>query len=123
MVNIAVMGYGTVGSGVIEVLQTNKERIDQRAGDEIHVKYILDLRDFPGDPIQEKIVHDFQVIAEDPSIQIVVEVMGGIEPAYTFCEEVPDGRKKRGDLKQSAGGKARCRAAFHCKGEKYQFSV
>ena len=66
------MGYGTVGSGVIEVLQTNKERIDQRAGDEIHVKYILDLRDFPGDPIQEKIVHDFQVIAEDPSIQIVV---------------------------------------------------
>lgn len=54
MVNIAVMGYGTVGSGVIEVLQTNKERIDQRAGDEIHVKYILDLRDFPGDPIQEK---------------------------------------------------------------------
>lgn len=87
MVNIAVMGYGTVGSGVIEVLQTNKERIDQRAGDEIHVKYILDLRDFPGDPIQEKIVHDFQVIAEDPSIQIVVEVMGGIEPAYTFVKK------------------------------------
>ena len=81
------MGYGTVGSGVIEVLQTNKERIDQRAGDEIHVKYILDLRDFPGDPIQEKIVHDFQVIAEDPSIQIVVEVMGGIEPAYTFVKK------------------------------------
>ena len=46
MVNIAVMGYGTVGSGVIEVLQTNKERIDQRAGDEIHVKYILDLREY-----------------------------------------------------------------------------
>lgn len=87
MVNIAVMGYGTVGSGVIEVLQTNKERIDQRAGDEIHVKCILDLRDFPGDPIQEKIVHDFQVIAEDPSIQIVVEVMGGIEPAYTFVKK------------------------------------
>ena len=87
MVNIAVMGYGTVGSGVIEVLQTNKERIDQRAGDEIHVKYILDLRDFPGDPIQEKIVHDFQVISEDPSIQIVVEVMGGIEPAYTFVKK------------------------------------
>ena len=76
MVNIAVMGYGTVGSGVIEVLQTNKERIDQRAGDEgTDVKYILDLRDFPGDRIQKKIIHDFQVIAEDPSIQIVVEVM------------------------------------------------
>lgn len=87
MVNIAVMGYGTVGSGVIEVLATNQERIDQRAGDHIHVKYVLDLRDFPGDPIQEKIVHDFQVILDDPEVQIVAEVMGGIEPAYTFVKQ------------------------------------
>ena len=86
MVNIAVMGYGTVGSGVIEVLQTNKERIDQRAGDEIHVKYILDLRDFPGDPVQEVLVHDYEIIANDPEVDIVVEVMGGIEPAYTFVK-------------------------------------
>lgn len=81
------MGYGTVGSGVIEVLATNQERIDQRAGDHIHVKYVLDLRDFPDDPIQEKIVHDFQVILDDPEVQIVAEVMGGIEPAYTFVKQ------------------------------------
>ncbi len=87
MVKIAVMGYGTVGSGVIEVLNTNGERINQRVGDEIYVKYVLDLRDFPGDPIQEKIIHDFNIIVEDPEIQIVAEVMGGVEPAYTFVKK------------------------------------
>lgn len=86
MVNIAVLGYGTVGSGVVEVINTNGKGINQRAGDEIYVKYVLDIRDFPGDPIQEKIVHDFEVIVNDPDIQIVVEVMGGIEPAYTFVK-------------------------------------
>ena len=84
MVNIAVMGYGTVGSGVVEVLERNKKIITQRAADEINVKYVLDLRDFPGDPVQEKIIHDFEIIINDPEIRIVVEVMGGIEPAYTF---------------------------------------
>lgn len=87
MVNIAVMGYGTVGSGVVEVINTNGARINQRIGDELRIKYVLDLRDFPGDPIQEKIVHDFDVIVNDPEIQIVVEVMGGIEPAYTFVKK------------------------------------
>lgn len=86
MVNIAVMGYGTVGSGVVEVINTNGAIINKRAGDEINVKYVLDIRDFPGDPIQEKIVHDVDVIINDPEIQIVVEVMGGIEPAYTFVK-------------------------------------
>ena len=86
MVNIAVMGYGTVGSGVVEVINTNGARINQRIGDELNIKYVLDLRDFPGDPVQEKIVHDFDVIVNDPEIQIVVEVMGGIEPAYTFVK-------------------------------------
>ena len=84
MVNIAVMGYGTVGSGVVEVISRNSSVINQRAGDEINIKYVLDLRDFPGDPVQEKIVHDVDVIINDPEIRIVVEVMGGIEPAYTF---------------------------------------
>ena len=84
MISIAVLGYGTVGSGVVEVLEKNKDVINQRAGDEISVKYVLDLRDFPGDPIQEKIVHDIDVIINDPEVQIVVEVMGGVEPAYTF---------------------------------------
>ncbi len=87
MVNIAVMGYGTVGSGVVEVINTNSDIINQRAGDEINVKYVLDIRDFPDDPIQEKIVHDVNVIINDPEIRIVVEVMGGIEPAYTFVKQ------------------------------------
>lgn len=85
--NIAVLGYGTVGSGVVEVLTTNRETITKRAGEAIDVKYVLDLRDFPGDPIQEKIVHDYQVILDDPEIKIVVEVMGGVEPAYTFVKK------------------------------------
>lgn len=87
MVNIAVLGYGTVGSGVVEVINTNGKRINQRAGDEINIKYVLDLRDFPDDPIQEKIVHDYDVILNDPEVKIVVEVMGGIEPAYTFVKK------------------------------------
>lgn len=86
MISIAVLGYGTVGSGVVEVLEKNKDVINQRAGDEISVKYVLDLRDFPGDLIQEKIVHDIDVIINDPEVQIVVEVMGGVEPAYTFVK-------------------------------------
>ncbi|GAA6491547.1 homoserine dehydrogenase [Candidatus Bariatricus faecipullorum] len=84
---IAVLGYGTVGSGVAEVLETNRELIARRAGQEIEIKYVLDLRDFPGDKIQEKIVHDYQIIAEDPEIEAVVEVMGGIEPAHTFVKQ------------------------------------
>lgn len=86
MINIAVMGYGTVGSGVVEVVNTNGARINQRIGDELKIKYVLDLKDFPGDPVQEKIVHDFETIIQDDEIKIVVEVMGGIEPAYTFVK-------------------------------------
>ena len=86
MINIAVLGYGTVGSGIIEVLSTNKESINKKAGKEINVKYVLDIRDFPGDPIQEKIVHDFDVILNDPEVDIIAEVMGGVEPAYTFVK-------------------------------------
>ncbi len=86
MVQIAVLGYGTVGSGVVEVLNTNQESINKKAGEEINIKYVLDLRDFPGDPIQEKIVHDADVILNDKELRVVVEVMGGVEPAYTFVK-------------------------------------
>ncbi len=86
MIKVAVLGYGTIGSGVVEVLETNREHIIQTAGEEIEVKYVLDLRDFPEDPIQEKIVHDYKVIEEDPEVKIVVEAMGGVEPAYTFVK-------------------------------------
>ena len=87
MVNIAVLGYGTVGSGVVEVIDTNGAGINQRIGEKLQVKYVLDLKDFPGDPVQEKIVHDFETIIQDEEINIVVEVMGGIEPAYTFVKK------------------------------------
>ena len=86
MVNVAVLGYGTIGSGVVEVLQTNTEIIAQRAGEEIAVKYILDLRDFPGDPNADKVVHDYDIIDKDEDVQVVVECMGGVEPAYTFVK-------------------------------------
>ena len=86
MIKAAVMGYGTIGSGVVEVLEINRESIAKRAGDEIEVKYVLDLRDFPGDPIQEKVVHDVNIIVNDPEVSVVVETMGGVEPAYTFVK-------------------------------------
>lgn len=86
MIKIAILGYGTIGSGVVEVLHTNSESIAKRAGDEIEVKYILDLRDFLGDPMEDKVIHDYEVIANDPEIQVVVEAMGGVEPAYTFVK-------------------------------------
>ncbi len=86
MINIAVLGYGTVGSGVVEVMRTNKESIDRRAGEELNIKYVLDLREFPGDPVEEILVHDFNQILEDPEVQIVVEVMGGTGAAYKFVK-------------------------------------
>lgn len=85
--NIAVLGYGTVGSGVVEVLTENQDSIDVKAGKELRIKYILDLRDFPGDPHEDKIVHDFSTVAEDDSVKIVVETMGGVHPAYEFVKE------------------------------------
>ena len=91
MVKVAIMGYGTIGSGVYEVLTGNRDKIAANVGQEVQVKYILDLRDFPGSPVEDKIVHDFQVIADDPEVQIVVETMGGLNPAYPFvktCLEV-----------------------------------
>lgn len=86
MVQVAVLGYGTVGSGVVEVLENNKEKINSRANEELNVKYILDLRDFPGDPYEAKVVHDVNLILDDPEVSVVCETMGGIEPAYTFTK-------------------------------------
>lgn len=93
MIKAAVMGYGTIGSGVVEVLDINRSSIAKRAGDAIEVKYILDLRDFPGDPIQDKVVHDYKTIVEDPEVKIVVETMGGVEPAYTFVKSMIEAGK------------------------------
>ena len=87
MVNIAVLGYGTVGSGVVEVISTNREMISEKSGVKIHVKYILDLRDFPGDPHEKKIVHDYDRILNDPEVAIICETMGGVGAAYTFTRQ------------------------------------
>ena len=81
------MGYGTVGTGVVNVLEKNKELITERVGSDINIKYVLDLRDFPNTPVQDKIVHDFDVLLQDDEIKVVVEVMGGLEPAYTFVKK------------------------------------
>ena len=91
---VAVMGYGTIGSGVVEVLRINKDRIAERAGEPVEVKYVLDLREFPGDPMEDKIVHDYQVIANDPEVGIVVETMGGVEPAFTFVKAMLEAGKQ-----------------------------
>lgn len=91
---IAVMGYGTIGSGVVEVLEINRKLITERAGEPIEVKYILDLREFPGDPYESLIVHDYKTIVEDEEIGIVVEAMGGVEPAYTFVKEMLEAGKQ-----------------------------
>ena len=93
MINIAVLGYGTVGSGVVEVLNTNQTSINKKAGVEINIKYVLDLRDFPGDPIQDKLVHDYEIIVNDEELNIVVETMGGVEPAYTFVKRALEAGK------------------------------
>ncbi len=87
MVKIAVLGYGTVGSGVVEVINTNHALINKRVGEELEIKYVLDLRDFPGTPVEHLITHDFNEIVNDEEVKIVVEVMGGIEPAYTFVKK------------------------------------
>lgn len=86
MINVAVLGYGTVGSGVVEVLENNKEEITKKAGEELNVKYILDLRDFPGDPYESKVVHDYNIILNDPEVTIICETMGGVNPAYDFSK-------------------------------------
>lgn len=93
MAKVAVLGYGTVGSGVVEILNTNASSIFKKAGQSIEVKSVLDLRDFPEDPIQEKIVHDIDLIINDDEIDVVVEVMGGVEPAFTFVKRALEAGK------------------------------
>ena len=87
MAQVAVLGYGTVGSGVVEVIEKNSDVISKRVGEDITVKYVLDLRDFPGDPIQDRVVHDYDTIVNDKDISIICETMGGINPAYEFTKK------------------------------------
>ncbi|SDB33418.1 homoserine dehydrogenase [Eubacterium oxidoreducens] len=93
MVNVAILGYGTIGSGVKEVIETNNKKLVKHIGDDIRVKYVLDLRDFPGDPVEKILVHDYNEIVSDPQVDIVVEAMGGVEPAYTFVKQALEAGK------------------------------
>lgn len=86
MAKIAVLGYGVVGSGTVEVLYKNKENLEKKAGEELDIKYILDLRDFPDNPYADKFVKDFNVILNDPDVGVITEVIGGIEPSYGFVK-------------------------------------
>lgn len=93
MIKVAILGYGTVGSGVYEVIKRNKDIMTGRLGDEIQVKYVLDLREFEGDPVQEVLVHDIDIILNDPEVEIVCETMGGERPAYDFTKRALESGK------------------------------
>ncbi len=84
MANIAILGFGVVGSGAAEVLTHNLELIEKRIGQKLNIRYILDLRDFPDSPFGHLIVHDFNTILNDPEVTIVAEMMGGSHPAFDF---------------------------------------
>ena len=93
MIKIAVLGYVTVGSGVVEVIRVNGDKINERIGEELEIKYVLDLREFPGDPVQDILTHDFEQIVNDDEVKIVVEVMGGTGAAYTFVKRALEAGK------------------------------
>lgn len=84
MIHVALLGFGVVGSGTAEVLTQNKAIIEKKVGQAVNIKYILDLRDFPDSPFADRIVHDFNIIANDPEVSVVAEMMGGSHPAYDF---------------------------------------
>ncbi|MBE7020869.1 MAG: homoserine dehydrogenase [Ruminococcaceae bacterium] len=88
MAKVAVMGYGVVGSGVVEALDMNKVSIRNRVKEPVEVKYILDIREFKDDPFGHLITKDFDKIANDPEISVVAEVMGGLNPAYDFTKKL-----------------------------------
>ena len=84
MINIAILGFGVVGSGVAKLITDNKNEVTKLGGDDINIKYVLDLRDFPDSPFAERVIHDYSVIVNDPDVSVVVEVMGGSHPAYEY---------------------------------------
>lgn len=84
MKNIAILGLGVVGKGTADLLEANKALIEQRVGEPVNIKYILDLRDFPGTPYETRVVHDFSIIENDKDVELVAETMGGSHPAYEY---------------------------------------
>ena len=86
MKKIAVMGFGTVGSGTVEVFYKNREALEKKANEEMDIKYILDIRDFPDSPYADKFTKSFDDVVNDPEISVVVEVMGGLKFAYPYVK-------------------------------------
>ncbi|MBO5648419.1 MAG: homoserine dehydrogenase [Clostridia bacterium] len=84
MINIALLGFGVVGGGVADVIMKNNETIARKTGEHIHIKYILDLREFPDHPLGGRVVHDMNTILSDPEVSVVAEMMGGAHPAYDY---------------------------------------
>ncbi len=84
MAKVAILGHGVVGSGTAQVLMMNKDGIAKRAGETVEVKYILDIREFPDLPYADRFTKDIQVILDDPEVEVVAEVIGGLKPAYDF---------------------------------------
>ena len=84
MAKVAILGHGVVGSGTAQVLMMNKDGIAKRAGETVEVKYILDIRDFSDLPYADRFTKDIQVILDDPEVEVVAEVIGGLKPAYDF---------------------------------------
>ena len=92
---VAVMGYGTVGSGVVEVIETHEKSIKNRtAGEMLEVSHILDLRDFPDDPHADLFTKDFNDILNNPETKVVAETMGGVNPAFDFTMKLLEARGK-----------------------------
>lgn len=87
MISVAIMGHGVVGSGVAEILATHKQKLFAAIGEEINVKYILDLREFPDSPFADRFTKDFNLISDDIEVRVVVETMGGLHPAYEYVKE------------------------------------
>ncbi len=86
MFKIAILGFGTVGQGVADVLTMNRDKLSALLPDEIEIAYILDLRDFPGHPLADRVVHDIAPILSDPEVKVVCEMMGGVHPASDFTK-------------------------------------
>ena len=88
MCKVAVIGYGVVGSGTVELFMKNRESISKKVGKECDIKYILDLRDFPDSPFADKMIKDFNIILNDAEVEVVAEVVGGTTFAYDYTKKL-----------------------------------
>ena len=93
MAKIAVLGYGVVGSGTVEVFYKNKENLEKKAGEPLDIKYILDVRDFPDSPFADKFTKDFNVILNDPEVSVIAEVIGGLKFSYGYVKSALEAGK------------------------------